>query len=217
MKKKIILILIVVFGLVVGWFSYDMISLKKKNPGPTALMQQRGTPIHQTWVPLSRISPFLKRAVIVAEDASFYGHNGIDFHEFVESLKKNIEEREFHRGFSTITMQVARNLYLSPGKTIPRKLMEIVIAWVLEQTLSKNRIFEIYLNIIEWGDHIYGAEAASQHYFKKSAIELSPAEAAFLASIIPSPLKWGQWPPGPYVWQRVLILLNRMNPENLQP
>jgi monofunctional biosynthetic peptidoglycan transglycosylase len=191
-------------------FMVHVSALQKMNPHRTALMEDRGGKIVQTWVPLSRISRSLRNAVIVSEDGNFYNHNGIDFFEMRESFKKNLQKGKYARGFSTITMQLAKNLYLSRQKTVTRKGLEILIAWEMERKLSKERILEIYLNVVEWGRGIYGAEAASRHYFKKSAADLSADEAAFLAAILPSPLKWGQWPPGPYVARRKSAILARM-------
>jgi monofunctional biosynthetic peptidoglycan transglycosylase len=123
----------------------------------------------------------------VSEDASFYDHKGVDLYELKESLKKDWQKRKFARGASTITMQLAKNLYLSPSKDPVRKLREVALAWQLEHALSKKRIFEIYLNVVEWGDGIYGAEAASRHYFSKPASGLTVEEAAGLAALLPNP------------------------------
>ncbi len=170
----------------------------------------KGGAVKQVWVPLSRISGTLRKAVVAAEDGTFYAHEGIDFYELRESFKKNLRKGRLARGFSTITMQLARNLYLSPQKTITRKLLEILIALKMEKELSKDRILEIYLNVIEWGKGVYGAEAAARHYFKKSAASLSAEEAVFLAAIIPNPRKWGRQPPGSYVQKRMGVLLSRL-------
>jgi len=150
-------------------------------------MKARGEPIVQNWAPLKSISPSLRRAVIASEDMNFYNHDGFDFAELVLSLKKNIRKLRLARGGSTITMQLVKNLYLSPEKSLIRKLLEAVITLRLEHTLSKDRIFELYLNLIEWGDHIYGAEAAAQHYFQKATSDLTARESAWLAAIIPNP------------------------------
>jgi len=173
-------------------------------------MKERGGAVIQNWVPLSHISPTLRRAVIVAEDDVFYDHRGVDFRAVRESFLRNLRTLRWARGFSTISMQVAKNLYLSQNKSLTRKILELMITQKVERTLPKNRILEIYLNIIEWGDHIYGAEAASRHYFKKSAAGLAPEEAAFLAAIIPSPRRWGRWPPSPVVARRQRTILRRM-------
>ena len=129
----------------------------------------------------------LKKAVLISEDAAFFSHSGVDLTELQEAFKKDWETGSFARGGSTITMQLARNLYLNPSKNPLRKAKEIIIAWQLEQALSKRRIFEIYLNVVEWGRNVYGAEAAARHYFGKSAAHLDVLEAATLAALLPSP------------------------------
>jgi monofunctional biosynthetic peptidoglycan transglycosylase len=133
------------------------------------------------------ISEHLKKAILISEDAAFFSHQGIDLNEIRAALKRDWETLSFSRGGSTITMQLAKNLYLSPSKNPLRKLKELVIARQLEQSLSKRRIFELYLNVVEWGRNVYGAEAASRYYFGKSAADLDPLEAATLAAMLPSP------------------------------
>ena len=170
--------------------------LKTKNPNRSALMElrdqeyrQKGTraPRQQIWQAYGAISEHLKRAILLSEDASFFSHKGVDVVELKEALKKDWETGSFKRGGSTITMQLARNLYLNPSKNPLRKVKEMIIAWQLEQALSKKRIFEIYLNVVEWGRNIYGAEAAARYYFGKSASNLDILESATLAALLPSP------------------------------
>jgi monofunctional biosynthetic peptidoglycan transglycosylase len=170
--------------------------LAKKNPGKTALMLQREReaekagrrPRHsQLWVPLSRVSRHLIHAVVAAEDPKFFGHEGVDWDAVKESLETNVRKARFARGGSTITQQLAKNLFLSTDKTIARKLRELVAAYWLERELSKRRILELYLNVIEWGDGVYGCEAAAQRYYGKPAAALDPVEAAGLAAMVPSP------------------------------
>jgi monofunctional glycosyltransferase len=174
----------------------DVRPLRTANPSTTAFWELRAREAVakgrapkrvQRWVAYSRISPHLKRAVLVAEDAKFWRHEGIDFEQLKESMEVNIERREFVRGASTITQQLAKNLYLSPSKNPIRKLREMLIARRLEAELSKQRILELYLNVIEWGDGIYGAEGAARAYFGKSAAEVGPSEAALLAAAIVNP------------------------------
>ncbi len=141
------------------------------------------------WVPLSRIAPALRQAVLVSEDDMFYRHEGLDWEEIRAAWEQNLRRGRIRRGASTITQQVAKNLFLSPRKNLFRKLKEAVLALRLERTLKKRRILEIYLNIAEWGPGIFGAEAAAQRYFQKPAAELSWEEAVALAAILPSPLK----------------------------
>ena len=144
----------------------------------------KGKPVRrvQQWVRYSRISPDLKRAVLVAEDDAFWQHEGVDFEQLQESLELDWARGRWSRGGSTITQQLAKNLYLSPSKNPLRKLRELVIARRLEAELKKARILELYLNVIEWGDGIYGAEAAARTYFHTSAAALGPTESAALAA-----------------------------------
>ncbi len=209
---KGIALLLLTFFLLSSYFETklpDVSDLKTENPKETAFM---GKGARHYWVPLGLVPHYVRKAVIKAEDGTFYQHKGIDFFEFKESVKKNWEEKSFARGFSTITMQLARNIYLSPRKSPWRKIKEILIARKMEQELTKGRILELYLNLIQWGPGIYGVEAASRRYFNKSVNRLTLEEGAFLAAIIPSPVKWGNRPPGPYVQQRIDRILRRIAP-----
>lgn len=200
MKRVFLSSLLVTFVVSTGaYFFYSLpnvVELKQRNPKVTALMELRAeeykqknirSPRQQTWVGYGAISEHLKKAVLVSEDAGFFSHKGIDVNELKAALKKDWDTLSFARGGSTITMQLAKNLYLTPSKNPLRKLKEIVIAHQLEQALPKRRIFEIYLNVVEWGRNIYGVEAAAHHYFGKSAAALDPLEAATLAALLPSP------------------------------
>lgn len=195
-------------------------SLRTANPKRTALMEQRinearssNKPfsISQQWIPLSKISPHLIHAVIVSEDGTFYEHEGVDWYELEESVWKNLEKGKAARGGSTISQQLAKNLYLSTSKDPIRKFKELVITLRMERMLSKRRILEIYLNIIEWGNGVYGAEAAARKYFGKSASQLTREEAAQLASVIPSPRKYQPNVMSRYVQRRSSIILSRMS------
>ncbi|HWP57574.1 MAG TPA: monofunctional biosynthetic peptidoglycan transglycosylase [Candidatus Acidoferrales bacterium] len=177
----------------------DVARLKHSNPRTTALMEVRAEqyrrkglkPVRrQIWMPYDRFPDHLKRAVLLAEDAAFFSHQGVDLFELKEAIKQDLEQGRFKRGASTITMQLARNLYLSPEKSLLRKGREIMIAYELERVLSKRRIFELYLNVVEWGPGVYGAEMAARHYFGKSAADLTVPEAATLAALLPSPLAY---------------------------
>jgi monofunctional biosynthetic peptidoglycan transglycosylase len=139
------------------------------------------------WVELSDISPDLVRAVIIVEDQTFYHHRGFDWKAIRRALNKNIEKKRIIRGGSTITQQLAKNIFLKPSRSLTRKIRETLITYYLEEALSKDRILELYLNVIEWGPEIYGIEAASQFYFRKSSGELSIAEAIRLASVLNNP------------------------------
>ena len=200
--KRLLVVGSLLFLLGIGYIGYtlvtlpDVASLKKTNPTLTALMEQRAEE-HQTkarpirtWVSYNSISPYLRNAVQIAEDSAFFQHSGYDVGEIKESMKRNWREKRFARGASTITQQLAKNLYLSTSRNPLRKVREFFIAQDLERNLSKQRIFEIYLNVIEWGDGIYGIEPASRKYFGKSASELRPEEAAVLAAMIPNPRRY---------------------------
>ncbi|CUT00443.1 monofunctional biosynthetic peptidoglycan transglycosylase [Candidatus Chrysopegis kryptomonas] len=223
-KIKIAIALVILFF--AGYLIYEFVKidreiekLKYENPKITALMKQRmneakrkGKPyrINQIWIPLSRVSPYLIDAVIVSEDASFFSHQGIDWYEVKESIKKNFERGKIVRGASTITMQVAKNLFLSTSRNPLRKFVEVLIALRMEQKLSKRRILEIYLNIVELGDGIFGVESASRRYFGKSASELTLEESARLVSIIPSPLRYTPNSNKKFVNWRTKLILNRL-------
>ena len=199
---KIIGIVILLVVISAGFYFYlglpDVSELKIKNPRSTALMVQRYREakkdddtfrIRQKWIELEAIPKLLRETVRVTEDASFYQHKGIDFAELKEAVKKNWQKGEYVRGASTITQQLAKNLYLSTEKSIIRKIKELLITLRLEKDLSKDRIFEIYLNVIEWGPGIFGVEMASQYYFQKGVGQLTLEEIVRLVAVIPRPLK----------------------------
>ena len=198
----------------------DVRPLRTANPSSTAFMQlrareaaQKGArpPRHvQRWIGYSRISPDLKRAVLVAEDDAFWQHEGVDVEQLEQSLQVDWARGRLVRGGSTITQQLAKNLYLSPSKNPLRKLWELVIARRLEVELKKARIFELYLNVIEWGDGIWGADAAARTYFHVSASEIGPAEAAMLAGAIVNPRVLNPAHPGQRLLRRQQIILKRM-------
>ncbi len=175
----------------------DIAVLREQNPGTTAFMRYRerqwakegkSLSIRQQWVPLSRISRSLQRAVVISEDDKFWDHRGFDYDAIATAVEKNIRSKAFALGGSTITQQLAKNLFLSPSKNPVRKLKEAVLTWRLERTLSKRRILELYLNVAEWGNGIFGVEQASRYYFGKSARYLTVREAARLAAVLPCPL-----------------------------
>lgn len=153
----------------------------------TALFKVHLCPKSQEYTRLKNISRYLRIAVVTSEDASFYSHEGIDWFELRESLNKNLEKGQYVRGGSTITQQLAKNVYLSAEKSIFRKIREALIAVQIEKILSKDEILEKYLNVVEFGKDIYGVRRAASHYFKKSPADLSIAESAFLAFLLPNP------------------------------
>lgn len=174
----------------------DVSELAHVNPPTTAFMDEHllhsAGPFSHEWVPLEKINSTLPRAVIAAEDDTFFEHEGYNWEAIVKAAKYDWKKKKLARGASTITQQLARNLYLSKSKNPFRKLKEFLIALKLERELTKDRILEIYLNVVEWGPGVYGAEAASQYYFKHPASRLSATESAFLASILPNPKKLGK-------------------------
>lgn len=218
---KLLLRLIIVF--VICYFIYvlvypltvDVSSLKKKNPELTAMMkyrvkqwQKEGKQINikKQWVSLNSISPYLVKAVLIGEDDKFYRHSGFDIEGIKKAIEKDIKERKLKYGGSTITQQLAKNLYLSPSKNPARKIQEAIITWRLERTLSKKRILEIYLNIAEWGEGVFGVEAASNYHFGKPAMDLSPMEAARLAAALPNPIKYSPSGNSKFVERRANVI-----------
>jgi monofunctional biosynthetic peptidoglycan transglycosylase len=198
----------------------DVRPLATVNPATTAWMQMRQREAREAgrtlrhehrWVPYSRISAQLKRAVIVAEDSEFWSHEGVDVEQVRASMEINLEQGRAARGASTITQQLAKNLYLSPSRNPIRKLRELIIARRLEAALDKARILEIYLNVIEWGDGVWGAEAAARRYFGVPASRLSGPQAALLAGAIINPRVLNPARPNARLLRRQRILLRRMN------
>jgi len=219
---KVILVLLAAFLIVEAAmlpFPWTVASLRTGNPGSTAIMRERmkqaetgheAYRIHRVYVPLSRISDYFVHAVIVGEDGTFFEHHGVDWYEVRQSLEKNWEEKKIVRGSSTITMQLAKNLWFSTGRDPLTKLNEIIAAYMLEHYLAKDRILELYLNEIEFGRGVFGVEAASRAYFGKPASQLSRDEAARLVAIIPSPIKHSPNSDSKFVSQRFSTILIRM-------
>jgi len=170
----------------------DVAALSRSNPETTAFIERarfQGTDVEWRWVSADSISTDLKKAVLVAEDLSFFKHDGFDTHEIRIAAREAVQGKRV-RGASTITQQLAKNLWLSPSRSPDRKLREIALTRQLERHLSKRRILELYLNVVEFGPGIYGAEAAARHYFDISAADLNPEQAARLAAALPRPSKW---------------------------
>jgi monofunctional biosynthetic peptidoglycan transglycosylase len=197
----------------------DVRPLRKENPKTTAFMELREREAEkagkkprklQQWVAYERISPSLKRAVIVSEDAAFFSHEGVDYDELEKSFEDSWKTGKRMRGGSTITQQLAKNLYLSPSRNPVRKIEELLIARRLEVELSKRRILELYLNVIEWGDGIWGAEAAARAYFQKPASALDADESALLAASIINPRRYSPARPSKFLLRRQELIRQRM-------
>jgi len=211
--------------LLLAWLAYewitfpDVAALAKNPPKTTAFMERRkrelrangkSDDLQWTWVQYGRISPYLRRAVLVAEDDSFYEHEGVDVKAMKEAFERNWKRGKVTHGGSTITQQLAKNLYLSPSRNPIRKIKEYFIARALEEQLTKKRILEIYLNVVELGEHVYGAEAAARAYFQKSASALTPSEAALLAGALPNPRVMSPAHPNKRLRWRQRMILGRM-------
>lgn len=204
----------------------DVRPLKRANPRSTAFIELRrlqaarqGKPfeLRMVWTRWEDFSPHLKNAVLTAEDDMFYRHNGVDWEGTRIALAKDWERKRLAFGGSTITQQVARNLYLSPSKNPLRKIKEFLIARRLERELGKRRIFELYLNIAEWGKGIFGAEAASRAYFGKPSSELTPDEAVAMAVVLPNPRRWRPVGESRYVERNKRRILTRMKASGFLP
>jgi monofunctional biosynthetic peptidoglycan transglycosylase len=166
--------------------------------------------LRQQWVPYERISPHLKRAIVAAEDAKFVDHEGFDWDGIQKAIEKNQKKGRFVAGGSTITQQLAKNLFLTPTKSYLRKAEEAIITLMLETLWSKRRIFEVYLNVIEWGNGVFGAEAAARHYFGIGAGQLGPEQAAKLAGMVPNPRYYDRNRNAPGLARKSAIILGRM-------
>jgi monofunctional biosynthetic peptidoglycan transglycosylase len=205
------------FFLQIGWWV-------KHNPGSTSFMRQQldvlqeknpSARLKHTWVPYDRISNHLKRAIIAAEDANFSDHEGVDWEAMQKAYEKNTKKGKVVSGGSTITQQLAKNLFLSGKRSYLRKGQEVIITYMLEFWMDKERIFEIYLNVVEWGNGVFGAEAAAQHYFGVSAAALSPAQAARLAVMLPKPRFYDKNRNSGYLARRTNLILRRMGAAEL--
>jgi monofunctional biosynthetic peptidoglycan transglycosylase len=194
------------------------------NPKSTAFMRQQLALLREThpdaqlqfqWVDYERISRNLKRAIIASEDANFADHEGIDWEALQKAYEKNAKRGHVVAGGSTITQQLAKNLFLSGSRSYLRKGQEVVIAYMLEYWMDKERIFEIYLNVVEWGTGVFGAEAAARHYYGVSAASLSAAQAARLAVMLPNPRYFDSHRQGPYLARRSALILRRMGAAEL--
>ncbi len=220
MIRKIIKILLIALAAILlflavdigRYFFYpDVVSLKKNRPGKTAFMEYREKAwrekglkkkITRSWTPISQISPYVLKAVLIAEDDKFWNHEGFDFEAIQQALEKDLKKKTFHAGGSTISQQLAKNLYLSPAKNPVRKIKEAIITWRVERNLSKRRILELYLNVAEWGDGLFGIGAAATRYYGKRPVGLTAREAAELAAALPNPKRYRPTGPSRYAARR---------------
>ena len=217
---RVFLLALIALVAIQFWFLVHVWYWAGNNPESTAFMRarleilQQDNPkarLRQQWVPYQRISGHLKRAIVAAEDAKFVNHNGFDWDGIQKAYEKNLREGEIVAGGSTITQQLAKNLFFSGERAWWRKAQEAVVAVMIETVMSKRRILEIYLNVIEWGEGVFGAEAAARHHYGTTAAGLSPEQAARLASIVPSPRRYGPASDTAYLQRRTQTLLARMN------
>lgn len=194
------------------------------NPTSTAFMRQQLSALRDTnpkaqlqfqWVDYERISGNLKRAIIASEDANFADHEGVDWDALEKAYEKNTKKGRVVAGGSTITQQLAKNLFLSGSRNYLRKGQEVVIAYMLEYWMDKERILEIYLNVVEWGNGVFGAEAAARHYYGASASSLSAPQAARLAVMLPNPRYFDTHRASPYLARRTAVILRRMGAAEL--
>lgn len=192
----------------------------KFNPSSSAFMDSRlelmqnknpDASLQHQWVPYSRISDNLKRALVAAEDANFVDHEGFDWEGIQKAYEKNLRKGRIVAGGSTISQQLAKNLFLSTRRTPWRKMEEAAITLMLESVMDKQRIFEIYLNIIEWGNGVFGAEAAARHYYQTSAAQLTAEQAARLAAMVPNPRYYDRHREARGLQLKTAIILERMN------
>ena len=217
--RSMVLVLLLVLGYEL-WLFARVWWYVDHNPGATAFMERRlvllqekmgeDAALKHRWVPYEKISVHLKRALVAAEDSKFLAHEGFDLEGIEKALKKNEKKGKVVAGGSTISQQLAKNLFLSGERSYVRKGQEAVITLMLEKMMPKRRILEIYMNVIEWGEGVYGAEAAARHYHKTSAANLSPAQAARLAAMVPRPRFFEKRPNSPYLARHSATIQARM-------
>jgi monofunctional biosynthetic peptidoglycan transglycosylase len=219
---RLAMLAIVAAGIWIGfeiWTWPSVAPLATRRPATTAFIEQyraeqraAGRPdrVAWTWTPYAAISPSLKRAVLVAEDVNFFSHHGFAVDEMQNALEDAVRDRDLPRGASTLTQQLAKNLWLSRSRNPLRKAKEALLTWQLEHQLSKRRILELYLNVVEFGPGVYGAGAASQRYFGKAPADLDDHEAAQLAAVLPSPATWRPGSSSPGYRRRVAAIERRM-------
>ena len=209
----VVLLLQLYFFLQIGWWvNYNPTSTRFMRDQLVQLQERKpNAKLKHQWVDYGRISPHLKRAIIASEDARFSDHQGVEWEALLKAYEKNAKKGKIVAGGSTLTQQLAKNLFLSGGRSYVRKGQELVITYMLEYWMEKQRIFEIYLNVAEWGTGIFGAEAAARHYFGIPAARLNATQAAYLAALLPNPRVYGRNLYSPYMTRRADVILRRMN------
>ena len=219
-SRRVLAVLVLLVIAWQGWYLGWVVWWKFADPDMTSFMSLRldelrekdpRAELKKQWVLYARISAHLKRAVVAAEDAKFSEHEGFDWEGIQKALEKNQKKGKIVAGGSTISQQLAKNLFLSGTKTPWRKAQEAIITLMLEAVLDKRRILEIYLNVVEWGSGVFGAEAAARHYYAIPAAQLSAEQAARLAVLLPNPRKFGRLPNSPYLAARSQVILGRMS------
>ncbi len=202
------------------WLLFHVLYWKHNNPQSTAFMVRQlnilradnpDAVLHHQWISYRHISDAMKRAVVAAEDSHFLQHSGFDYDAIWNAFKKNLAQGSITAGGSTISQQLAKNLFLSDNKSFLRKAQEAIITVMLEQVMSKQRILEIYLNVIEWGNGVFGVEAAAQHYFSRSSAVLTPHQAALLAAMITRPRYYDNNRDSPHLLKKRDIFLKRLH------
>jgi monofunctional biosynthetic peptidoglycan transglycosylase len=216
---RALLLVLVVLAAIQVWYLCWIVYWKWHDPALTAFMRHaqdklavRGPSAHlkQQWVAYGRISGNLKRAVVAAEDARFLEHEGVDWEAMEKAYQQNRKRGRTAHGGSTISQQVAKNLFLSAHRSYLRKIQELLITWMVEAVWNKRRILEVYLNVAEWGDGVFGAQAAARHYFGVDAASLSPEQAAQMAAMLPAPRLFDRHRDAPYLQQRTDSILREL-------
>jgi monofunctional biosynthetic peptidoglycan transglycosylase len=228
--RKLLLVLIVAPLVIVltlqAYFFVQIWWWVDHNPESTSFMRHRlavmqeknpDAKLKYKWVPYEKVSRHLKRAIIAAEDSNFSEHEGVDWEALQKAYEKNSKKGKVVSGGSTITQQLAKNLFLSSDRSYVRKVQEFIITYMLEFWMDKQRIFEIYLNVVEWGDGVFGAEAAARHYYGTTAAHLGPGQAARMAVLLPNPRVYGKRPGSGYLAKRTNLILRRMGAAELPP
>lgn len=221
---RLLLLFLAIVLLYQSWFLLHIVYWRTYPPTTSAFMQNHLTTLRQqnsdaklqyVWINYSQISDYLKRAVIATEDARFLQHKGFDYQAIEIAWKKNLKQRKLAAGGSTISQQLAKNMFLSSKKTMWRKLQEALITIMLEKMMTKQRILEIYLNVIEWGNGVFGVEAAAHYYFGIPARSLAPEQSAWLASIISNPRFYDVHRQSPRLLKKASIILSRLPAANI--